>query len=280
MILETYMIFGGVPFYLGMLKRSLSLDANVDELFFQDKSPLKDEYSFIFRSLFKDSEYYMKLLDAIGSKNIGMTRKEIQEKAKLTNNGVLTKALKNLELCDFIRKYSGYGKKERDALFQLTDLSVLFFKRFVEKYNGRDPKHWTNMVDNPARRTWTGLAFEQVSLLHVDQIKAALGISGIGTEVCSWRYGGDEYTPGAQIDLLIDRRDKVTNICEMKYAHDDFEVTSKLEKELRNRKSTFASVTKTKNSLQLTLVTPWGLKINANSGIFNQCITMDDLFRS
>lgn len=278
MILEAYMIFGGVPFYLSMLKRSLGLDANVDELFFREKAPLKDEYSFIFRSLFKNSEYYTRLLDTIGSKNMGMTRKEIREKGNLPENGVLTKALKNLEMCDFIRKYSAYGKKERDAIFQLTDLSVLFFKRFVENYNGRDLKHWTNMVDNPTRTSWTGIAFEQVSLLHLEQIKRALGISGVSTEACSWQYRGDEYTPGAQIDLLIARRDRVINICEMKYARDDFEVSSLLEKEMRRKKSTFTSVTGTRCSLHLTLVTPWGLKRNANSGIFNQCITMDDLF--
>lgn len=277
-ILDAYMVFGGVPLYLGMLQRHLSLDANIDELYFSDNAPLAKEYEFLFRSLFRNYGYYMNIVDAISSKNMGISRKEIQKIAKIPKGGVLTTALSNLEACDFIRRYSAYGKKERDALYQLTDLSVLFFKRFVEKYNGRDEKHWTNLIDHQSRRTWTGIAFEQVCLLHAGQIKQALGISGVMTELCSWHYAGDEYTAGAQIDMLISRRDNVINICEMKYSRTDYEVTSKVYREIQTRRSTFASVSKTRNSLHITLVTPWALKRNAHSDIVNQTITMDHLF--
>ncbi len=280
MIMDAYMIFGGVPLYLGMLKRHLSLDANIDEMFFREGAPLREEYSFLFRSLFKDSDYYMRIIDAISRKNMGVSRNDIVADAKISNNGVLTTALKNLISCDFIRKYSGFGKKERDALYQLTDLSILFYKRFVEKYNGKDEHHWSNTIDNPSRRAWTGIAFEQVCLLHIPQIKQALGISGVQTEVSSWRYAGDEYTAGAQIDMLIARRDKTINLCEMKYSTGEYEITAKYNKELREKVSTFRHVTKTHDSIHTTLVTPWGLKLNANSGIVSQTVTLEHLFQS
>ncbi len=279
LILDAYMAFGGVPFYLGMLNKSLSLDANIDELFFREGAPLRNEYDFLFRSLFKESDYYMRIVDAISRKNMGITRKEIAEQAKASANGSLTKALKNLIDCDFIRKYSSFGKKERDALYQLTDLSILFYKRFVEKYNGKDERHWTNIIDSPARRTWTGIAFEQVCLLHVPQIKQALGIAGVQTEVGSWRFAGDEYTAGTQIDMLISRRDRVINICEMKYSSFEYEITPKYNRELRERVSTFRNVTKTRNALHLTMITPWGVKMNANSGVVTQNVTLEHLFR-
>jgi hypothetical protein len=279
MILDAYMIFGGVPLYLSMLKGDLSLDANVDEMFFREGAPLRDEYSFLFRSLFKDSDYYMRIVDAISRKNIGISRAEIVAGAKVANNGALTKALKNLINCDFIRKYSGFGKKERDSLYQLTDLAILFYKRFVEKYNGKDERHWTNTIDNPARRAWTGIAFEQVCLLHVPQIKQALGITGVQTEVSSWRYVGDEYTAGAQIDMLIARRDKTVNLCEMKYSNYEYEITTKYGKELRARRETFRSVTRTRQAIHITMITPWGLKRNANSNIADQSLTLADLFK-
>ncbi len=278
LILDAYMIFGGVPLYLNMLKKTLSLDANVDEMFFREGAPLRDEYEFLFRSLFKDSDFYMRIVDAISRKNMGITRQEIVEQAKVSANGTLTKALKNLVSCDFIRKYSAFGKKEREALYQLTDLSVLFYKRFVERYNGKDEHHWTNLIDSPSRRAWTGIAFEQVCLLHVPQIKQALGIAGVQTEVSSWRYAGDEYTSGAQIDMLISRRDRVINLCEMKYSTYKYEITSKYSKELRERCATFRSVTNTRNALHLTLVTPWGLKLNANAGVIGQTVTAEQLF--
>jgi hypothetical protein len=279
MVLDAYMIFGGVPLYLSMLKGDLSLDANVDEMFFREGAPLRDEYSFLFRSLFKDSDYYMRIVDAISRKNIGISRAEIVAGAKVANNGALTKALKNLINCDFIRKYSGFGKKERDSLYQLTDLAILFYKRFVEKYNGKDERHWTNTIDNPARRAWTGIAFEQVCLLHVPQIKQALGITGVQTEVSSWRYVGDEYTAGTQIDMLIARRDKTVNLCEMKYSNYEYEITAKYDKELRARRETFRSVTRTRHAIHITMITPWGLKRNANSNIADQSLTLADLFK-
>lgn len=278
MVLDAYMVFGGVPLYLSMLKKNLSLDANIDDMFFRDGAPLREEYSFLFRSLFKDSDYYMRIVDAISRKNMGVSRMDIIADAKVTNNGILTQALKNLISCDFIRKYSGFGKKERDALYQLTDLSILFYKRFIEKYNGKDEHHWSNTIDSPSRRAWTGIAFEQVCLLHIPQIKQALGIAGVQTEVSSWRYAGDEYTSGAQIDMLIARRDRTVNLCEMKYAAYEYEITPKYSQELRERAAIFRSVTRTRYALHTTIITPWGVKRNANSGVADQVVTLEQLF--
>ena len=101
--------------------------------------------------------------------------------------------------------------------------------------------------------------------MHIPQIKQALGISGVQTEVSTWRFTGDQYTAGAQIDLLITRRDKVINLCEMKYSAYDYEITPKYNRELRERRSVFRSVTKTRYSLHMTLITPWGLKLNTNA---------------
>ena len=278
LILDAYMVLGGVPLYLNMLKKNRSLDANIDAMFFREGAPLCNEYDFLFKSLFKDSNYYMRVVDAISKKNMGITRQEIAAQAKVAANGTLSKALKNLINCDFIRKYTGFGKKERNALYQLTDLSILFYKRFVEKYSGKDEHHWTNIIDSPSRRAWTGIAFEQVCLLHVPQIKQALGIAGVQTEVSSWRYTGNENTPGAQIDMLITRRDKVINLCEMKYSSFEYEITPKYNRELRERCSTFRNVTKTRYALHTTLITHWGLKLNANTGVIDQTIILDNLF--
>ena len=277
LVLDAYMVFGGVPLYLNMLRKELSLDANIDNLFFRDNAPLKDEYEFLFRSLFKNSDLYKRVLDAISQKNMGVTRQEIARSAGITESGTLTKALQNLASCDFIRKYSSFGKRERDCLYQLTDLAILFHKRFVEKYNGMDEHHWSNTIDHPARRAWTGIAFEQVCLLHIVQIKQALGIAGVQTEACTWRYAGDEYTPGTQIDLLIVRRDKTINLCEMKYADGEYEISSKYNKELRERRGTFRNVTGTRYALHLTLVSPHGVKRNANGFIADQTVTLKHL---
>ena len=124
------------------------IDANIDEMYFREGAPLRNEYDFLFRSLFKDSGFYMRIVDVISKKNKGITRQEIATQAKVAASGTLTKALKNLVNCDFIRKYTAFGKQKRDALYQLTDLSILFYKRFVENYGGKDEHHWMECCEH------------------------------------------------------------------------------------------------------------------------------------
>jgi len=82
------------------------------------------------------------------------------------------------------------------------------------------------MIDSPKNRAWSGYAFEQVCLYHLPQIKKALGISGIETRSYSWKSVTPEN--GAQIDLVIDRRDGVINICEMKFSIGEFIIDKKI----------------------------------------------------
>ncbi len=43
-ILQYYMIFGGVPYYWGFLKKGLSLSQNIDSILFEKDAPLRDEF--------------------------------------------------------------------------------------------------------------------------------------------------------------------------------------------------------------------------------------------
>lgn len=277
-IAEAYMIFGGTPYYLQMLQKSYSLYQNIDNLFFSQNAELRDEYTFLFRSLFNDSEIYRKVVETLGRKSKGMTRTEIMSALKLQQGGNLSQVLENLCDCEFLRKYSSFGKKERDALYQLTDLFTLFYLKFVKNSNGRDEHLWTNMIDSPERRAWSGYSFEQLCLHHIPQIKTRLGISGVLTDVYSWSRTADESHRGGQIDLVLDRRDQTVNLCEMKYASDEFEITKKYDEELRNRRELFRASTKTRKALHLTMVTTYGLKRNAYSGMIQSEVVLDDLF--
>ena len=73
-------------------------------------------------------------------------------------------------------------------------------------------------------------------MAHTQQIKAGLGISGVLSNIYSWRKEADENGNGAQIDLLIDRNDQVINVCEMKYSMSEFTIDADYERELRNKK--------------------------------------------
>ena len=282
-VLDTYMIFGGIPYYLDMLDHKLPLSANVDELFFSENAPLKMEYEFLFRSLFKNSVNYRKVIEKLAGKLKGLTRAEIEAGTKLTG-GDLSKVLKNLNSCDFIRTYLEPNKKERDKIYQLTDMFSLFHIRFVQKNNGQDRHFWTNMSRTGKKNAWSGYAFEQVCLHHIEQIKDKLGISGILSNVYAWStrpftdISGNEWR-GGQIDLIIDRSDHVMNLCEMKYAQDEYTIDKAYSDTLRQRIDLFRRMQKTKKDLRCTFVTMYGVRRNQYADIVDNEVTMMDLFR-
>ena len=157
--------------------------------------------------------------------------------------------LKNLCNCDIVRCYSAFGKKQRDMLYQLTDLFTLFYLRFVKDYNGRDEHHWANMMESSIVTAWKGYAFEQVGLLHLNQIKKALGINGIQSDVCSWIYRDEKGKVRAQIDMLIDRKDQTINLCEMKYSSTAYTIKKDYDQWLMERRELFREQTQTKKAL-------------------------------
>lgn len=276
-IMETYMTLGGTPFYLYLLRPNLSLRQNVDALFFGNDAPLRTEYDILFRSLFNDAIAYRKIVELLSGKLKGLTRLEIMDGIKAIDNGNLSEILENLEKCDFIRHYQAFGKKQRDVIYQLTDMYTLFYLRFVKGYNGMNDHAWSDIPDKK-RNTWQGYAFEQVCILHINQIKKALGISGIASDVCSWSTRGGN--KGAQIDLIINRTDNVIDLCEMKYSDSLYELTKNYIEWLKERRDLFKKETRTTKTLHLTMITSQGLANGKYTSQIQSQVTMDDLFVS
>lgn len=277
-ITECYMAVGGTPFYLSKMNKSQSVAQNIDRLFFHESGELKDEYDFLFRSLFKDSSIYRKVVELIASKSMGLTREEIASSLKLSKGGNLTEVLNNLISCDFLREYRAFGNKRKGSIYQLTDLFTLFYLKQVRGNSIEDGDYWATHIDSPSHRAWSGYAFEQVCLHHIRQIKAAIGISGVATQVSSW-LGIEKGKIIGQIDLVIDRRDETVNLCEMKYATKKFDITPAYMQRIIERKEAFREVTKTKKALHLTMVTINGIVHNAQWNDIQNEVTAEHLFK-
>jgi hypothetical protein len=226
------MVMGGIPFYLEQVDGSLSAAQNINKLCFQKDGILRTEFDNLYRSLFENAGKHTAIVEALSKKTKGLTRGELIDEAKLPSGGSLTKILSELEESGFIRKYTAYGNKEKNNLYQLIDFYSLFYIRFIRKRSVLDDNGWINSLDSPAQRAWSGYSFEQVCLAHVRQIKQALGISGVQTTTSAWVSNSEA---GAQIDLLIDRRDHVINVCEMKFSLNTFTIDKKYAEELRNK---------------------------------------------
>lgn len=275
-ILNSYMIFGGIPFYLSLLRPDLSLSQNIDELFFSNDAVLRAEYTFLFKSLFHEAVLYRRIVELLATKLTGMTRKEIIGILKLTDNGTLTEVFDNLVRCDFLRRYTSFGKKGHDSLYQLTDMYTLFYLRFIKNHNGQDEHAWSTM-NSGLKNAWIGYAFEQVCILHVSKIKESLGITGIASDVCSWQYRTPEHR--AQIDLIIDRSDRNIDLCEMKYSDREYELKKEYVEWMLERRDLFRDATKTTKSLRLTLIVSNSIKSGKHLSAIQGKVTLDDLFR-
>ena len=276
----AYMAFGGAPYYWTLLERDKSIEQNFDILFFAKNAPLAIEFKRLYRSVFESPEPYIAVVSTLGTKKTGLTRDEIvQSTPNVKNDGRLTEILDNLELSGFVRRYSATGRIKRESIFQLIDNYTLFYFQFIRDYAGKDEEHWSHMRQDQHRIVWEGLAFERICLQHARQIKSALGIAGVATEESAWVKRAANGERGAQIDLVIRRGDRVTNLCEMKFASGEYEISSAYETALRNKMEAFRRETKTKDALHLTFVTTYGLVRNSHASIARSQVTLEDLFR-
>lgn len=279
-IAECYMAIGGIPFYLSMMDKAKSVSQNIDYLFFSANAPLREEFNDIYRALFKNASPHIDVVTALATKHIGLTRQELLSLTGQADNGAFGTVLEELEQCGLIRSYVPFSNKKlvtgkrriNSITYQLVDFYTLFYFNFVKQNHYLDEHFWTTSYNSPLHNTWAGLSFEMLCLNHLSQIKQALGISGVQSLACSWRGNG------AQIDLIIDRKDDTINLCEIKYAGEEFEITKDYEAKLANKVQSFATATQTQKALLLTLITTFGVKHNTHSDTVQSELTLNDLF--
>lgn len=271
-ILEMYMVLGGIPYYWSFVRRGLSVSQNIDQLFFAEDAKLKEEFQALYHSLFARPDSYIDVIKALTHRKAGLTREEILRHSKLSDGGTFSQVLDELEECGFIRRYIAFGRESQGTLFQLIDNYTLFYYHCIQKNAFSDEAYWSHTWLSGEHNAWKGLAFERVCLQHIPQVKQALGISGIVSNVCSWRNAN------AQIDLLISRGDNVINICEMKFANAPFTIDKAYAESLLNKIESFRSAVAPRQTLHLTLLTTYGVAHNEYWNMVQNEVTMDDLF--
>ena len=275
-IAEAYMIFGGIPYYLKHWDGRYGLSHNIDRIVFKEDAPLKNEFNNLYASLFSHSSQYIEVVRALGIKSKGLLRAEILDNTNLTDGGTLSEILKNLTASGFIRNYARFPGKTRNGLYQLIDNFSLFHLAFIEGNTGQNEHFWSDLHETSRLITWRGYAFEQLCFKHIDQIKRALGISGIATDIFSWKSKTSD--PGAQIDLVISRADRIVNLCEVKFAKYEFEIKKDYADKLRNKVFAFGNETGISATTHLTFITTYGVKRNAHSNMVQSEVLLDDLF--
>ena len=307
-IAECYMVLGGVPFYLSKMDKGEGVAQNIDRLLFAEDGELHDEFKSLYNSLYKNAVKHIKIVTALAAKGKGMTRQEIIGLTKLPDNGKFSLVLEELESCGFIRSYAPFTVNKRsaksederqspDTLYQLVDPFTLFHFQVMRRAGTRDAHFWSNNQNSHIFSTWSGLAFEKLCLNHEEQVRAALGVSGVSAEVFSWfskasakgasadaeadsNAGKKKVIKarGAQIDMLIDRADKTINVCEMKFWSMPYVMTAKDEADIERRILALRRETGTDKNVIVTLVTTKGLVRNEHSECVQKVVVLEDLF--
>lgn len=102
---------------------------------------------------------------------------------------------------------------------------------------------------------------------------------GVISNVCAWRsLSKEDGIKGAQIDLLLDRNDRIINLCEMKFYSGEYTITRAYSENLRNKKCRFIEETGTRKAVHVTLITTYGVKHNEYWKEIQSEVTADDLF--
>ncbi|MCK6693786.1 MAG: AAA family ATPase [Thermoanaerobaculia bacterium] len=276
-IIQLYMVMGGVPFYLNAVSGQESAMQNIERICFWRNGVLREEFNFLLQALFSKAEQHITILDALSTKNKGLTRNQIVSATRLHNSGRLTALLTELEESGFVQSYVPFGKSKRDKLFRLSDFYTAFYFKFIRNTTILDENNWLNALESGRYQSWKGYAFEQVCLGHVRQIKRALGIQGIVSHAASWQ--STDIDTGAQIDLLIDRKDRVINVFEIKFSEQPYIITQAYAAQLAHKISHFKEKTGTRKSVFLTMLTPFGVQSNAYaSALVQQNMDMNVLF--
>ena len=289
-IAQCYMYIGGVPYYLSLLNPQKDLNSNIDDIFFSHQAKLSGEIQELYNVLFSNSDKYLEIVKLLTNHREGMTRQEIA-KATKSNGGTLTKRLENLERCDFITGSQIIGNTKKGTIYRMVDFFTLFYYKFVDGTKRRNIPYWVTLSNSRSVQSWQGLTFELLVMVHSEQVIQKLGISGIHTNVCSWRSSdnskrrtdGTETLPEtkkskAQIDMIIERSDPYIYLCEMKFSTEKFTISKAYEEQLRTRMSIFREETHTSKALLTTFITTYGVNPGIHSGIVQQEIVLDDLF--
>lgn len=288
-VIELYMAIGGVPHYLDQLDKRLSADQNIAALCFSKDGILRTEFTTLFRALFGESDIYERIVRVLATRRAGVTRNELLSALKAESGGSLNRRLTELEEAGFIARITPYGKRKKNTLHRIVDPYVYFYLSWIERapdgvFRANGEKYWLEKRRTRVYETWAGYTYENICLTHVQWIQRALLLDHIGFEVGSWCFvpaAGRPERLGAQIDLLFDRDDQVISLCEIKHNAASFSIDKAYARELKRKIETFQSVTRTRKSLQLVLITLNGFKANIwSEGLVDVSLSAGDIFGS
>ena len=275
-IAEAQMIFGGLPFFFDLLNSGESLTWNINTLCFNQHALLRNESKKLLEATLKKSPVYNRIMERLSHNIYGRPKAQCQEELGISQ-GTFTRAVDDLVKCGYVHESKDNYIKGHPLRLQLVDPFLLFHYNFLSKNAPVQVKSFEEYkADTGKYMNWRGHAFEVLCLFHIEQIKRALGISGVNTNEYSWISSRKE--GGAQIDLVIERDDGIVNLCEEKFTDTAFSISSEYEEDLLKKIELYKQETKKKHAIKLVMISAEGIKGSAHTEHITRVLTLDDLF--
>lgn len=281
-ILQVYMAFGGIPHYLKTVGKDKSAAQVIERTCFSKQGLLTDEFDNLYSSLFELADNHIKVVKALGANGKGLTRQELIIACGLSSGGRATLVLDELEKSGFIQQAIPYGKVAKDAIYRLIDEFSIFYLKFMDKRKSNATNTWAKMSEEPSYAIWCGLAFEAVCLKHVEQIMNGLKIKKAAA-TAAWRFVPTKGSKqkGAQIDLIIDRKDRIINLCEIKFYNKPFTIDKKYAEVIKQKLDVFTEKVKPRKTIFITMITTYGITDNEYADeLVQQQLDMNALFKA
>ena len=275
-IAEAHMVFGGLPYFLGLLDGNESLGQNIDRLCLAPHALLRHESKTLMESTLRKSPVFGQIVEAIAPHPYGLRKESCYEQLEIPK-GTFQRAVSDLAKCGYVREYKNPSQRRKPLYLQLVDPFLLFHYTFLEDRSAHGPSSWGDFVQDGGRYTnWRGHAFENLCGSHLPQIKAALGIAGVRTVAYPW--ASERVQGGTQVDMVIERADGICDLCEMKYTDAPLPISAAYEQALLRKRDVFGEETRTRLALKLVMVTSAGISGVAHTEHIAQVLTLDDLF--
>ncbi|NPA75455.1 MAG: ATP-binding protein [Euryarchaeota archaeon] len=130
--METYFVFGGIPYYLTMYDPSLSLKDNIKRKVLTKGRELYEEPLILLREEFRESRTYRLILKyiSLGYQSVGKL-----SNATGMDKSNLSKYLDTLKETEFVEHILPFGKK-RGGIYRIKDPFFDFWFRFVYPHRG------------------------------------------------------------------------------------------------------------------------------------------------
>ena len=239
----------------------------------------------MFISSLAENENYQKIVAYLSKKRFA-TRNEILKAIKTESGGTLTKLLTDLELCEFIDKYTSFhlGENSRLVRYCVSDPYLQFYFKFVHPQrmsiaHGDFNTEPSAAISSDTYYKWLGFAFERVCRKEHRRIAKLLGFGSVSYRSGAFFSRGgkdpDGSSSGFQLDLVYERADRVYTICEIKHLR--VPAPRSVMQEFESKLMQFPN--KRKYTIQKVLISANGAtKSLMDSGYFDRVITLEDLF--